>query len=44
MSELQRLTERVGEVLSRSVAIDDPNMRLLAYSPHYGAVDEQRLA
>lgn len=44
MSDLQRLTDRIGEVLSRSVAIDDPQMRLLSYSPHYGVVDEQRLA
>ena len=44
MSDLQRLTERIGEVLSRSVAIDDPQMQLLTYSPHYGVVDEQRLA
>jgi sugar diacid utilization regulator len=44
MSELQRLTDQLGERLSRSVAIDDPRMRLQSYSPHYGAVDEQRIA
>ncbi|MYS86913.1 PucR family transcriptional regulator [Embleya scabrispora] len=44
MSELQRLTDRVGERLGRSVAIDDTRMRLQSHSPHYGAVDEQRLA
>ena len=44
MSELQSLTDRLGEQVSRSVAIDDPEMRLQSYSPHYGAVDEQRLA
>jgi sugar diacid utilization regulator len=44
VSELQSLTDRLGERLSLSVAIDDPQMRLLSYSPHYGAVDEQRLA
>lgn len=44
VSDLQSLTERLGERLSLSVAIDDPQMRLLSYSPHYGAVDEQRLA
>lgn len=44
MGELQQLTDRVGERLARSVAIDDPRMRLQSYSPHYGAVDEQRLA
>lgn len=44
MSDLQRLTDRVGEQLSRSVAIDDPQMRLQSHSPHFGAVDDQRLA
>lgn len=44
MSDLQRLTDRVGEQLARSVAIDDPQMRLQSHSPHYGAVDDQRLA
>lgn len=44
MSELQRLTDRVGERLSRSVAIDDTRMRLQSHSPHFGAVDQQRLA
>jgi sugar diacid utilization regulator len=44
VSELQSLTDRLGERLSLTVAIDDPQMRLLSYSPHYGAVDEQRLA
>lgn len=41
--ELQRLTDRLGEQLSRSVAIDDPALRLLTHSPHHGAVDQQRL-
>ncbi|WP_214324253.1 PucR family transcriptional regulator [Nonomuraea sediminis] len=44
MGDLQKLTDRIGERLARSVAIDDPRMRLQSYSPHYGAVDEQRLA
>ena len=44
MSELQLLTDRLGEQVARSAAIDDPEMRLQSYSPHYGAVDEQRLA
>lgn len=43
MSDLQQLTDRLGELLSRSVAIDDPTMRLLTYSPHHGVVDQQRL-
>lgn len=44
MNDLQRLIERLAEQLNRSVAIDDVHDRLLTYSPHYGAVDEQRLA
>lgn len=44
MSDLQAITDHLGEQLSRSVAIDDPQMQLQSYSPHYGAVDEQRLA
>lgn len=44
MTDLQRLTEQLGERLERSVAIDNPQMQLQAYSPHFGAVDEQRLA
>jgi len=43
VSELQALTDRLAEQISRSVAIDDPQMRLQSYSPHYGAVDEYRL-
>ncbi|MYW97917.1 PucR family transcriptional regulator [Amycolatopsis rubida] len=44
MTDLQRLTEQLAERLNRSVAIDDAHNRLQTYSPHYGAVDEQRLA
>ena len=44
MSDLQEVTERLAQRLSRSVAIDNPRMELQSYSPHYGAVDEQRLA
>lgn len=43
-SELQKITDGLGSQLSRSVAIDDCQMRLLAYSPHYGPVDDVRLA
>lgn len=43
-TELQQLVNKLGETVSRSVAIDDPQMRLLAYSRHFGPVDETRLA
>jgi len=43
-SELQRLVDALGESLGRSAAIDDRRLRLQAYSPHYGPVDETRLA
>lgn len=42
-SELQKITDTLGSQLGRSVAIDDRQMHLLAYSPHYGAVDDARL-
>ncbi|MFF4771480.1 PucR family transcriptional regulator [Microtetraspora fusca] len=41
--ELQRLVDSLGARLGRSVAIDDPNIRLLAYNSHTGAVDNARL-
>lgn len=41
-SELQRLVERLGNRLGRSVAADDRNIHLLAYSPHSGDVDPVR--
>ncbi|PXY33531.1 CdaR family transcriptional regulator [Prauserella coralliicola] len=40
--ELQRLVENLGNRLKRSVAVDDPQLRLLAYSPHVGEVDPAR--
>lgn len=40
--ELQRLVENLGNRLNRSVAVDDPELRLLAYSPHVGTVDSAR--
>lgn len=43
MSDLQSIAESLGTRLQRSVAIDDPRMRLLAYSPHYGPIDDTRL-
>lgn len=42
-SELQRLVDHLGNRLGRSVAIDDPEIRLLAYSAHTGEVDEARV-
>lgn len=43
MSEVQRITDNLGSELGRSVALDDRNLRLLAYSPHHGPVDDIRL-
>ncbi|WP_029136567.1 PucR family transcriptional regulator [Nakamurella lactea] len=40
--ELQRLVENLGNRLNRSVAVDDPQLHLLAYNPHVGAVDSAR--
>ncbi|MDP9101803.1 MAG: helix-turn-helix domain-containing protein [Actinomycetota bacterium] len=42
-SELERIVDSLGEALQRSVAVDDRKLRLLAYSPHYGPVDDTRL-
>ncbi|MHB8339776.1 MAG: PucR family transcriptional regulator [Mycobacteriales bacterium] len=42
-SELQRIVDALGERLRRSVAIDDRRLRIQAYSPHFGPVDETRL-
>lgn len=42
-SELQRLVDGLGRRLDRSVAIDDRNMRLLAYNSHTAGVDEVRV-
>ncbi len=43
VSELQRLVDNLGERLSRSVAIDDRNVRLLAYNAYEGEVDDARM-
>lgn len=43
-AELQRIVDSLGERLQRSVAVDDRKLRLQAYSPHFGPVDETRLA
>lgn len=42
-SELQRLVDNLGNRLGRSVAIDDPQMRLLAYNAHTADVDDARV-
>lgn len=42
-SDLQRLVESLGRRLSRSVAIDDPSIRLLAHSSHAAEVDDARV-
>ncbi|WP_147268009.1 PucR family transcriptional regulator [Spongiactinospora rosea] len=41
-SELQRLVDGVAQRTGRSIAIDDPRLRLLAYSAHQGEVDPAR--
>lgn len=43
LSELQRLIDHLGNRLGRSVAIDDPHVRLLAYSAHTADVDDVRV-
>jgi DNA-binding PucR family transcriptional regulator len=42
-SALQRLVDGLGDRLRRSVAIDDRNIRLLAYNSHPGEVDAARV-
>lgn len=42
VSELQRLVENLGRRLGRSVAIDDPDMKLLAYNSHANEFDVAR--
>lgn len=41
--ELQEIVDRLGRRLQRSVAIDDPNLQIIAYSHHYGDEDPARL-
>jgi len=43
-SELQRIVDTVAAQLQCSAALDDTHFRLQVYSPHYGPVDETRLA
>lgn len=42
-SELQRFVDHLGNRLGRSVAIDDPHIRLLAYNAHTADVDDARV-
>lgn len=41
-ARLQQIVDALGDKLQRSVAIDDTALRLLAYSPHQGPVDQVR--
>lgn len=43
-SQLQSLIDYLGNKLGRSVAIDDPHIRLLAYNAHKADVDPARIA
>lgn len=40
---LQELVDGLASSLGRSVAVDDPDLRLIAHSPHYGDEDPGRL-
>src|SRR5260370_30511076 len=44
MEELQQIVDVLADRLGRSVAIDDPAMKLRSDSAHYGHVDKVRLA
>jgi hypothetical protein len=44
MEDLQRIVDALADKLGRSVAIDDPEMKLRSYSAHHGHVDKVRLA
>src|SRR5918996_2592253 len=41
-NEVQALVEELSDQLGRSVLVDDASLRLVAYSPTYGAEDEVR--
>jgi sugar diacid utilization regulator len=43
-AELQRIVDAVAAKLNCSAALDDTYFRIQVYSPHYGPVDETRLA
>lgn len=42
--DLQAVVDELAETLQRSVALDDPSIRLLAASKHFGDEDEIRVA
>lgn len=42
-AELQDLVDRLGRELRRSVAVDDPELRIIVYGDHYGDEDGARL-
>ena len=42
-AQLQQLVDELAERLRRSVAVDDPDIQLLAASPHRGSIDPARL-
>ncbi len=41
--QVQQLVDELAEVLQRSVAVDDPDIQLIAVSPHLGAIDAARM-
>lgn len=41
-AKLQQVADSLASSLQRDVAIDDPAMRLIAHSPHFGPVDHVR--
>jgi hypothetical protein len=42
VEDLQEIVDRLAEELQRGVALDDEHFRLVAHSPHHGAVDALR--
>src|SRR5581483_12321184 len=42
-AELQSLVDSLSRRLGRPVAVDDPHVRLLAYSSHVGTPDQLRV-
>ncbi|MHB8507878.1 MAG: PucR family transcriptional regulator [Candidatus Dormibacteria bacterium] len=43
MEELQAIVDMLAGRLGRSVAVDDPSLRLRCYSAHHGTVDKVRM-
>jgi GAF domain-containing protein len=42
--DLQAIVDSLGQRVRRAVALDDPQLRLLAYTSHFGSVDPVRTA